>query len=122
MKTRLLFALFLLGLAVSCRKSDPATPLPDGTDCFDAKPVVRRADNLDGYVDYRQDLGMYIITYTVPKTIDSQWNGFVCNLPTVFQVVGKKVTFSGEYRNTDGKILPRLGGEETFYLKLSAIK
>ncbi|GAB4034412.1 hypothetical protein [Spirosoma gilvum] len=84
-------------------------------------PVSHQARNLKGIVGYRKDMSMYTVAYTVPGTIDSRWVGLVCNLPTSYQVVGKEVSFSGEFRNTLGKVSPYFGGDEMYYLYLSTV-
>jgi hypothetical protein len=107
-----------------CRKNDL---LPVDSDaqaaCFESRPVVHTANQFTGTVYYRTDLAMYVIRRAVPGTYDSVWLGVVCNLPDAYRVDGKRVEFSGEYRNAAD--LPRIttfAGEETYYLFLSSIR
>lgn len=121
MKRSTLLILLLIGVGVSCREDNlPISPSANPA-CIESSPVIHQAKSLKGIVGYRQDVAMYTINYHIPGTIDSQWTGLACNLPTDYQVVGKQVQFSGDYRSTLGSVKPVLGGEEIYYLYLSSI-
>lgn len=122
MKINWLLILLLTGMGVACQKDNFPVPIPAGSTCFESNPVSHQAKNLKGTIGYRQDVAMYTVNYYVPGTIDSQWVGLACNLQTSYQVVGRDVKFSGEYRSTLGKVLPQFGGDEMYYLTLSAIE
>ncbi|QDK80627.1 hypothetical protein EXU85_19245 [Spirosoma sp. KCTC 42546] len=121
MERSVLLILLLIGVGVSCQKDNLPIPPSANPACFESNPVTHQAKSLKGMVGYRQDVAMYTVNYHLPGTIDSQWTGLVCNLPSDYQVVGKQVQFSGEYRSTLGNIKPLFGGEEIYYLYLSSI-
>jgi hypothetical protein len=118
---RLLSAL-LIGASVACQKQTLPVPVSANPACFETNPISHQAKNLKGVIGYRKDVSMYTVAYTVPKTIDSRWVGLACNLPGDYQVIGKQVNFSGEYRSTSGKVSGQFGGDEMYYLYLSSIK
>lgn len=122
MKPSQLLSTLLIGVSVACQKDTLPVPASANPGCFDNNPVSHQAKNLKGIVGYRQDMAIYTINYHVPGTIDSQWTGLTCNLPASYQTVGKEVRFTGEYRTTSGKVAPRLGGEQIYYLYLSSVK
>lgn len=117
-----LLSTVLIGASIACQKDILPTPISANPVCFEDHPVSHQAKNLKGTIGYRQDVAMYTIRYYVPGTIDSHWVGLVCNLPTDYQVVGKSVKFSGEYRSTLSKVSVQFGGDEMYYLYLSTIK
>lgn len=111
---------------MSCNKHSeeflPLTVLPANQPaCFSSRPVVRQSTNLTGRISYSKDQNTYFISYGVPGTYDSVWVGYVCNLPEEFKVLDKQVVFSGEYREAP-EIPGRFGGEESYYLFLTAIR
>jgi hypothetical protein len=122
MKINRLLSSLLIGVSVACQKDSLPVPTSANPACFEDNLVIHQAKRLKGIIGYRKDISMYTVDYIVPKTIDSRWVGLVCNLPTSYQVVGKEVSFSGEYRSTSGKVSPQFGGDEMYYLYLSFIK
>lgn len=122
----ILSIIILLGSLMSCNKDSkeflPITVLPaDQPACFNSRPVIRQSNDLTGRISYSKDQNTYFISYGVPGTYDSVWVGYVCNLPDEFRVLNKQVVFSGEYREAP-EILGRFGGEENYYLFLTAIR
>ena len=113
----------LIGISLGCQQQQ-ALPVPTSANpaCFETNPVSHQAKNLRGIIGYRQDVAMYTVNYYVPGTIDSHWVGLVCNLPAEYQVDGRSVKFSGEYRSTLGKVAGQMGGDQMYYLYLSSIK
>jgi hypothetical protein len=122
MKINRLLSALLIGASIACQKDSLPIPASANPVCFEDNSVSHQAKSLKGIVGYRKDVSMYTVAYTIPKTIDSRWVGLVCNLPTSYQVIGKEVSFSGEYRRTLGKVSAQFGGDEMYYLYLSSIK
>lgn len=111
---------------MSCHKDSkeflPLTVLPANQPaCFRSRPLVRQSTSLTGRISYSKDQNAYFISYSVPSTYDNVWVGYVCNLPEEYKVLDKQVVFSGEYREAP-EILSRFGGEESYYLFLTAIR
>ncbi len=124
MYTRFLL-IVLLGFGSGCRSSNDVAVLSTGSvpaGCAQSGAVVHQLSNIAGTVGYGRDNTQLTLSYYVPGTIDSQWTGVVCNLPNEYRVVGKRVTFSGEFRDAKGTLLPIFGGEEMYYLYLTDIK
>ena len=120
----------LLAVLTSCNKDNSETPLPilpltvlqtDQPACFESRPVIRQSTNLTGRVSFSKELNSYFISYSVPGTYDTDWIGFVCNLPEAYKMLNKQVVFSGEYRKGPDRT-PTFGGEESYYLFLTDIK
>ncbi|MBC8152493.1 MAG: hypothetical protein H7Z72_06245 [Bacteroidetes bacterium] len=124
MYTRFVFVL-LLGFALACRP-DKETVLPETgsapAGCTQSGAVIHRVSDINGTVGYHRDSTRLTLSYGVPGTFDSQWKGVVCNLPNEYRVVGKRVTFSGEFRDAKGTLRSMLGGQEMYYLYLTDIK
>jgi hypothetical protein len=123
-KSAVLLLFFLTGVFAGCRKNDLLPVQRDAqAACFESRPVIHTANQFTGTVYYRADLEMYVIRRSVPGTYDSVWLGVVCNLPDAYRVDGKRVEFSGEYRNAaDLSRITTFAGEETYYLFLSSIQ
>lgn len=115
---------FWLGILFGCRQDTnvlPLTnPLPAG--CAQTRSIVHTVSKVTGIVGYYQQNTQLTVSYSLPGTIDSQWTGVVCNLPAAYRVVGKKVLFSGEFRDVQGELKPMFGGQEMYYLYLTAIQ
>ena len=66
---------------------------------------------------------LYSITYAVPNTTDTQWIGYVCNMPDEFKRGSLKVIFSGKYYHTYKHIKhPGIDGRLQLYLVLEKIR
>ena len=96
--------------------------IPLDTNCHINGPVIAEAKDWEGYVYFLGTTKLYSITYTVPNSVDSQWIGYVCNMPNEFKRGGLKVTFSGKYYHAY-KYVKHLGidGHPQFYLQLEKI-
>lgn len=126
---RTLTLLVALSALLSCQRDkaeEPAPLLPitaqtSQSVCFESRPLIRRVTNFTGRISFSKDENLYTINYGVPGTYDSVWTGLVCNLPDTFKVLDKQVVFSGEYRKGPD-MASTLGGEEVYYLFLTAVK
>lgn len=108
--------------ATKLAATDP-TVIPIDTNCHISGPIIAQAKDWEGYVQYLGNTKLYSITYTVPNTIDSQWIGYVCNMPDEFKRGGLKVVFSGNYYHAY-KYIKHTGidGHPQFYLSLERIR
>ncbi len=150
--SRKLPLIILLGLALAtallntaCKKSDDDSgkvyPGPAGiteisgtgaTDCTlgrcdENRKIILKAENAEGTVVNRIDAvtqeERYYIHVAIPGAIDGFLNGDCCNFTDQLKLLdGKKVQFSGEYRDGCGQLLPMIGGEKIYFLKLSQLK
>ncbi|GGF07519.1 hypothetical protein [Hymenobacter cavernae] len=118
-----IYALAVLTLMISssCQKDDDDS-LTSLAACSIETEVVGKANQYEGYVRYVAEEQRYAIAYHIPRTIDSQIYGVVCNLPEEFQQEGKKVKFSGTYRKYNGPAKPVFGGQSFEYLELKSIE
>ena len=108
-------------LIAGCRQADETIPESLST-CAEAQTVVHRISSITGTVGYHINKDQLTLSYYLPGTIDSQWTGVVCNLPAEYRVIGKRVTFRGEFRDAQKKLTPVFGGQEMYYLYLTDIK
>lgn len=114
---------------LGCKKDNADQPLAllpinapiTQTACFEQSPVIRRVESLVGRVSQIQGQELYSISYSVPRTYNSVWIGFTCNLPDAHKMVGKEVIFSGEYRKGPEGVIT-FGGGESYYLFLTSIR
>lgn len=90
--------------------------------CAEAQTMVHRVSSITATIGYHINKDQLTLSYHLPDTIDSQWTGVVCNLPEEYQIIGKRVTFSGEFRDAQKKLTPVFGGQEMYYLSLTDIK
>lgn len=96
---------------------------PTDTNCHISGPVIAQAKDWEGYVYFLGNTKLYSITYTVPNTIDTQWIGYVCNMPDEFKRGGLKVMFSGKYYHAYKYIKhPGIDGRPQLYLSLEKIR
>lgn len=96
---------------------------PLDTNCHIDGPVIAQARDFEGYVYYLGTTKLYSITYTVPNTIDTQWIGYVCNMPEEFKRGSLKVMFSGKYYHAYKHIKhPGIDGHPQLYLVLEKIR
>ncbi len=95
--------------------------------CDDNRKVILNAENAEGTVVNRIDAvtqeERYYIHVEIPGAIDGFLNGDCCNFTDQLKLLdGKKVQFSGEYREGCGQLVPMIGGEEIYFLKLTQLK
>ncbi len=125
-------------VAISSLPSKVASVMPaidsvsediDSTMSIDSKchiegPVVMQLKEQVGYVGYRANL--WYISYSPPlrpnEMSDSQYSGFVCNMPEAFKGVGRKVKFSGNYHHAYKYIPKAHAGDTPLYLVLKKIR
>ncbi|UOQ77324.1 hypothetical protein MUN84_00935 [Hymenobacter sp. 5516J-16] len=101
----------------SCKKEDETAQAA----CKAKSDVLMRADKWKGRVVFDSVLQAYVVSYFVPGSIDSVYDGIVCALPAELRQVGQLVTFSGQYRAYTGPANPQFGGQQYFYLELTSI-
>lgn len=126
---RTLSVMVLFTTCLSCQKDTDTEPTPilsvtvptSQTVCFESRSLIRRVADLTGRISFSKEENLYTISRGVPGTYDSVWVGFVCNLPDEYKVLNKQVVFSGEYRKGPDRITT-FGGEETYYLFLTAVR
>jgi len=98
--------------------------IPIDPKCRIEGPVVMQLKEQVGYVGYRANL--WYIAYSPPlqpnEMSDSQYSGFVCNMPEVFKGVGRKVKFSGNYHHAYKYIPKAHAGDTPLYLVLKKIR
>jgi hypothetical protein len=106
----------------------PIDSMPETSNprCHIEGPVVMRLQDAVGYVDYRESVGLWYISYVEPLPpgagTDTVYNGFVCNMPNEYKKKGLKVRFSGQYYHA-WKYIPRTHAEEVrLYLFLKHIQ
>lgn len=82
--------------------------------------------NKEGIVGYYSKYKRWAIYTDVsfPNNIDSKIVGISCSIPLSLQIDGLNIKFSGVYKkfNRDEKILPRLGGEDLYFLYINKIE
>lgn len=105
----------------------PIDSIPNASNplCHIEGPVVMRLQEAEGYVKYRESVGLWYITYVEPLPpgtgTDTAYNGFVCNMPNAYMKKGLKVRFSGQYYHA-WKYIPSTRAEEVrLYLILKQI-
>lgn len=97
------------------------TPLD--TNCHLDGPVVGEAKDWEGEVRFTGTTNLYCIVYGVPNTTDTQWFGYVCNMPNEFKRGSLKVQFSGTYYQAYKYFKhPGIDGRPQLYLKLKNIR
>ena len=101
----------------SCKKDDETAQAA----CKATSDVLMRANNWEGRVVFNSALNTYVVSYFVPGSIDSVYDGVVCSLPAGLRQQGQLVTFSGQYRAYTGPVKPQLGGQQYYYLELTNI-
>ncbi|WP_324678884.1 hypothetical protein [Hymenobacter sp. GOD-10R] len=114
------YMLMLLATMVvgnGCQKNDEV-----GRDCAINTSVTGQANQYEGYVHFVTEEQRYAIVYHIPGTYDSQIYGVVCALSEEFRQEGKKVKFSGTYKEYNGPAKPVFGGQEYRYLELKTIE
>ena len=79
-------------------------------------------ENKQGIIGYWPELDKYAITFSNTNTFDTQ---FTCilngDMPENFRKQGLRVIFSGTIYRDSETPLPRLGGEEVFWVSLQTI-
>ncbi|GGG49990.1 hypothetical protein [Hymenobacter glacieicola] len=118
---KLVFPYLLIGVLClggsSCKKDDETTQAA----CTATSDVLMRANNWKGRVVFDSALNTYVVSYFVPGSIDSVYDGVVCSLPAELRQEGQLVTFSGQYRAYTGPVKPQFGGQQYYYLELTNV-
>lgn len=105
-------------ILAGCKKSDS---LPK-KGCENAGKTVYEVSSEVGRMRYHEDTQAYYLSYHVPKTIDVDLTGIVCNMPSGFpkQEEYLEVTFSGVFKEMEND--SGLLGWDKYYLELSSIQ
>lgn len=105
-----------------CGKDNDLSSGCDLASCDPQKNTVRAVTDQSGSIGYSQEEEKWLIIVAIPNTYDSQDIGIVCTgLPEKFQEIGRKVTFSGEYKEKCDKTKGVLPGQTYFYLHVTEI-
>ena len=113
-------------LSVGSVPDSPNHVPPLDSTCHLEGPVVLEATQWQGYVGFRPTAGLWYISYVYPlrpgEMTDSEYLGFVCDLPDAFKKQGLKVQFSGRYYHAWKYIAREYAGETVLYLSLTALQ
>lgn len=109
----------LLFLTEGCQKSENS-PTITSKSCVPDKQPVKTVTDVEGTIGFHPILNQYYIRRTIPETYDSVDFGMLCGtVPTQLKVVGKKVLFSGTYKDYDKPSPAVVGGQTFYYLEVS---
>lgn len=94
--------------------------------CHIEGPVVWQLQDTEGYIDYRESVGLWYNSYVEPlppgAMTDAFYNGFVCNMPNEYKKKGLKVLFTGQHYHAWKYIPKDSAGKTSLYLILKNIR